>query len=355
MIVVHMGLKKAGSTSIQAFLKDNEKSLRALSVDYAHVGRRERAAHHNFAREIIKGLKKFDPEYGTLSGLTEYWRHAPGRTLVISSELLEEAEVEQIAVLRDILAQARKNEEFRIVLVLRELLDLMPSSYAQKVKFGVRVADFDSFFDERLQARRVNYFQTAKRWADVFGWHQLRVRLLDIKHLVNGDLIDDFMAVCDLDLASVQESIRRRPRISNTSPGWKTLEALRALFSAGDVSDLGYASGAKLKLKERKEIGKRAIKVGNELGWNDEKGYYLTRAQAQVCLEIFRSSIEALNECLPEPIPVPIDLESRGFRDREFLPDVGHIPTEELRSFYKGIGAARREWNVNDAPRIRPS
>ena len=51
MIVIHIGLKKSGSSSIQAFLKANEDALQGLSVDYPPTGRAARA-HHNLALDI---------------------------------------------------------------------------------------------------------------------------------------------------------------------------------------------------------------------------------------------------------------------------------------------------------------
>ena len=358
MIVIHIGLKKAGSTSIQAFLNDNEDALRRQSVDFAQIGRRGKStAHHNFAREIITALRKFNAAYGTLSELAEYWRNAPAQTLVITSELFEEGEVEQIAVLKETLARARENEEFRIVLVLRELLDLMPSSYAQKVKYGVKTHDFDAFFEERMQARRINYFETAKRWADVFGWESLRLRLLDRKYLVNGELIDDFMSLCGLDPGSEVVELAKRTGQVNASPGWKVLEATRALFDGRHRLNPDRRIGIKMKLKEKQQLGRLLMQAGNKRGWNDDRGYYLTRDQAQKCLDIFRTNIDAFNAHLSEPLPMPPDLDARGFHEREFLPDADCIPSRELRDFYEDVRLLKAAtWKPSASPeRKRPA
>ena len=88
MIVIHIGLRKAGSTSIQSFLSANEDSLRRMAIDYPRVGRLERLTHSNIAWEIL-GRRKFDPSYGTLSQLADYWREASSRMMIISSEMFE--------------------------------------------------------------------------------------------------------------------------------------------------------------------------------------------------------------------------------------------------------------------------
>ena len=316
-------------------MSSNESALRELSVDYPSIGRRLPApAHHNIARAIIDSLKKFDPEAGTLTRLARHWQSSSAATLVLSSELFEEAEVDQIGVLRDTLFRARPNEEFRIVLVLRDLMALMLSSYAQKVKFGVKTHDFDQFYGERMQARRVNYFQTAERWAKIFGWDAMRLRLLDRDYLVNGDLIDDFMAICGIKTDEAREPTLQRPRILNTSPGWKVLEAARALFGGCHGLPSDHLLTRAFNRKKKMALGNLAIRVGEKKGWNDDRGQYFTRPQAQDCVDTFAASIDGLNACLPNPFPLPPDLEARGFRPREFLPDVSHIRPDELRTFY---------------------
>lgn len=45
MIVIHIGLTKAGAKSLQGFLAKNVEALRQYSVDYTPVGRREKSAH----------------------------------------------------------------------------------------------------------------------------------------------------------------------------------------------------------------------------------------------------------------------------------------------------------------------
>ena len=199
VIVVHIGLKKSGSASIQSFLSANEDSLRGLGVDYPRLGRSKRKAHHQFANEI-QGRRKFDAGAGTLSQLGDYWRGTSGRVMILSSEMFEECETAEAARLRDILG--RGQDAFRIVLVLRDLVELMPSSYAQKVKYGLKTYNFDSFFNERIGHRRVNYFETASRWAEAFGWESMQIRLLDPRYLLNGDLIDDFMNLIGLEPSS---------------------------------------------------------------------------------------------------------------------------------------------------------
>src|SRR5689334_21560361 len=134
MIVIHIGLKKSGSASLQTFLHENAERLRELSMFYPTVGRKTRIAHHNFAHEI-HGYKKFDPKLGILTECAQDWGDCAERVMILSSEMFEEVETNEALKMKSTLLENRRSD-FRIFLVIRDLVDLIPSSYAQKVKSG---------------------------------------------------------------------------------------------------------------------------------------------------------------------------------------------------------------------------
>jgi hypothetical protein len=74
-----------------------------------------------------------------LSQLAGYWRDANSRTMIVSGEAFEECEAVEAARLKELLD--RGGESFRIVLYLRDLAELMPSSYAQMVKLQTQALD----------------------------------------------------------------------------------------------------------------------------------------------------------------------------------------------------------------------
>lgn len=355
MIVIHIGLKKSGSASIQSFLSANEDALRRMAIDYPRVGRpKKRKAHHNLAREI-GGSRKFDAGAGTLAQLADYWRETSAKVMILSSEMFEECEAPQVVRLKDMLR--RGDESFRIVLVIRDLLDIMPSSYAQKIKYGLHTYDFDTFFEQRIQQRRIGYFWTAKRWAEAFGWESIQVRVLDPRHLVNGDLIDDFLTVIGLDAGGEETLKLERPGLVNAAPGWKVLEAVRALYGDRHVFDSdhplaklnkGHPLAKMVRSSEHpKVMGRRVMDAADRQGWNRDRGRYLSRPQAQICFDVYKATIDAFNEQLADRLPAPLDLDARGFVEREFMPDVTHIPRGELRAFYDDLGASLSENTAN--------
>ena len=343
MIVLHIGLRKAGSTTIQLFLNDNEEALVGMGIEYPRIGRKMRVDHNNLVNEL-RERKSFDPKYGSLSELQTFWRSSPSNTLIISGETFEACTHAQCLRLKRILD--RGGEEFRIVLVLRDLLDLMISSYAQKIKFGENTYDFDTFYQDRMNMPRVNYARTARIWAKIYGWDSLRIRLLDRQHLLNGDLLDDFLTVVGLDIES--EAIRSLPRKGpvNVSPGWKVIEAVRALYldRAGLPAGHPLAECKELTTNQRRVLGANALDLGGELGWNRDRGSYLTREQAEMCYITNRQGVRNLNKNLKEPLPLPKSLEERGFTARDKIPDVSDIPAAELRDFYDRLGAMPLTW-----------
>jgi hypothetical protein len=63
----------------------------------------------------------------------------------------------------------------------------------------------------------------------------------------------------------------------------------------------------------------------------------MTRDQAQRCYEIYRRCVIKLNQHLRDKLPLPLDLDERGFRGREFMPDISRIPRQELGEFYDDL------------------
>jgi hypothetical protein len=329
MFLVHIGLKKCASSSIQGFLGSNRRRLKKAGIVYPRFGRSGSMdrAHHNLANDLLNRAQ-FVSDLGTVAEALRQSRKWRWKVTVISSEVFEGAEAQHVAELRKIL----EDETVRVFMVVRDLLDQIRSSYAQKVRQGKHHFDFDSFFLGRLGQPRVDYFETARRWADVFGWESLHICALDR----NYDIIAELLSTLDLDPASAEKELKlSRTEVQNASPGWRVLEAVRALY----VGSHGLEDSHPLvKLARQPDkisrVGPNSLAIGQRRGWNTDRGNYLTAAQAKVCFDTYAAAVERLNLHLRRPLPVPLDLSARGFREREFLPTAAHIPPQELASFY---------------------
>jgi hypothetical protein len=336
MIVIHIGLRKSGSTSIQAFLSQNAAALRPFSVDYPLVGRNRRLAHLNLAHEL-GGRDRFRPEAGSLDDLVAYRRANPGGTMILSSEIFEGLSAEAVARCGSVLSVL--GETITILLVLRDLVSLTPSSYAQKVRYGHKTHDFDRFFERRRTEDRVDYFITAKRWADVFGRDNLKTLILGPR------LIEDFVLA-----AGLPPEVARLPQagIVNSASGWRVLEAMRSFHKgrqrlpAGhplrEVAALCAGLGHIKALPHEIRLEQVARSVGADMGWMEDRGRYLTWDQADWCARTYDDAIAALNAYFESALPTHDGLASRGFVAREFLPDAALIPARDLRTFYDAVG-----------------
>ena len=343
MIVIHIGLRKAGSTAIQSFLSANADALRDIGVEYPVIGRQLRVDHNNLANDLKKS-EHFDPKFGTIAELIEYWKTCGNHTLILSGETFEECELEDTVALKEILDSL--NDDVRIVMIVRELIDLTPSSYSQQVKYGNSLEDFDTFFERRMQQRRVRVNKTAKRWGDVFGWDRMHIRTLDPRFLVNGDLVDDLLTAAGLDAGSEVIRSMERPGPANVAPGWRVLEALRGLYdgSAGLPADHPLADPNSLSSNSKKMLGVNAIELGDRWGWNKDKGLYLTEEQARRSITVHTESIKRLNRMVSQKLPVPLALEDRHFTPRKFLPDYSHIAGKRLDAFYDKLATMPLTW-----------
>jgi hypothetical protein len=168
--------------------------------------------------------------------------------------------------------------------------------------------------------------------------------MLDRRYLLNGDLLDDFLSTIGLDVESEGVGKLSRSGPVNQSPGWKVVEAIRGLYtgSAGLPAGHPLSGCRKFDERERRFLGENAMDLGRDLGWNKERGRYLTLDQAQKCFATQMAATRKLNRFLAEPVPFPDTLQARGFVPRNGLPNVKAIPADELRDFYDKLGAMPR-------------
>jgi hypothetical protein len=337
MIVLHVGLKKAGSSTLQKFLSDNRRELSRQYFEFCGIGL-NRNSHYRIARQVVNRGKPDATLRDTslLDQIADYWRQSPSSTLILSSETFEDTTPDGIAHLKEKLGGARLGERIRILMVLRDLVELIPSSYAQKIKHGYNTYDFDEFFAIRMTKERVDYFSTAARWAAGFGWENMIVPVLDARHLHNGNLIDEVFHRLRAFASTPDISAIDRGVVRNQRPGWRVAEAVRALYAGTDGLPAEHAiHKARMQSRDTKRLGKLAVEVGEAIGWHRDKGRYLTRDQAEACSMLYEAAVASLNAHLVDKLPpAPADLDARSFVEREFLPSAEAIPRADLVAFY---------------------
>jgi hypothetical protein len=200
-IVLHIGVEKTGTTTIQTFCARNRDALRAQGVLYPEgLGSNNHVA-------LAAATGRF--EHIRHIGPTEGWQHpddqarfkvevaakleaaasrARGQTILLSSEhLTSRLGDPQVAALAEMLAPLA--EVVDVVVYLRRQDDLLLSLYSTYIKSGgtkdrawlsqVFWLDFDAHL---------------RRWEAAFGADRITVRL----YPPEGPLIDDFFAAAGL-------------------------------------------------------------------------------------------------------------------------------------------------------------
>ncbi len=203
-IVLHAGMPKTGSSSIQTTLAANRDALRSQGVVYPHFGpanpgRKERlSSHWLLAANLLPDPSQF--------------RNLSRKTAERRAEFLE---VDVLGVLEDALAQAADHEvvllstenfghedsapglenrllpllkrfspEIYCVAYARSPASLYPSSIQQKMKSGI----IDNLVPSDWTLPHVARFEVLKR---LFG-DDFHLRVFDRRLLQRGDVVEDF-------------------------------------------------------------------------------------------------------------------------------------------------------------------
>ena len=331
MIILHIGLHKAGSTTVQTYLRDNAEALAAAGVLYPTIGRSERSiAHHRLAADLRAG----EADAGQWEAIRQLAAQNPDKRVVISSEGFQNADPAQVrAMLGD--------EAVRVFCYHRDAAQRFVSIYGHGVKNGFRTTSFDQAFENQFAMKRTYIGETLKAWADAFGAENVRVRSLHPACLTNGELMADVFQVLGLGADAESRLGLKAVGSHNVSPGWKALETLRALYD-----DLGPGRPDPETTVEgrtaRGALLRRALKAEEKLGLKG-RGNYLTEEQMKRLIELEDNDIASIQAAGIDSRLQPISLE--GFKPREFLPEYARVPGDEAAALLRDIlGAVIRDY-----------
>lgn len=219
--IVHIGLNKTGSTTIQGWLAQNADLLAAQGIRYDPFEAPQPAMHHaigfaalgtHFSGRLmplspaletlgIETLEDQGAHLDAFEALADASIAAPGcHTYVISSEFLPVwlRQPDWAALFHGWLE--RRFDSIRYVIYLRDQIDWVPSAYTQYVKTG-GTRTLDDFIENRGLR---NYLRICDRWRRGVDPAPLDIRLLEPDFLADGDLIADFASVIGADTAGLR-------------------------------------------------------------------------------------------------------------------------------------------------------
>ncbi|MHB1067343.1 MAG: hypothetical protein ACYC2Z_07950 [Candidatus Nanopelagicales bacterium] len=184
-VLLHVGVHKTGTTALQAALADARPQLRERGILYPG----KRSAQHRQALAVTqrtwgwkeRGGESYDMKY--FDSMARQVRKHPGR-VAVSSEFFCECDAPTAAKVVADLGGPRVH----VVVTLRNLGRLLPSSWQQYLKYGL-VADYDKwlrnvFSDDKGHMtpsfwRRNDHAGVIQRWAEALGPHGVTVLVLE--------------------------------------------------------------------------------------------------------------------------------------------------------------------------------
>ncbi|MGK7866763.1 hypothetical protein [Falsiroseomonas sp. E2-1-a20] len=237
-LLLHIGQSKTGTSSIQRVLGARRAALARLGVCYpaspgwanhgmlpASLVPLSRLGHFNPAlwdgigaeARLARFRREFQAEMAGLPATT--------RLVILSAEqcggLLDTRE--RIAALRDLLAP--HVGRMRVVIYLRRQDQHAASGYTQ----ALRVAHVGPPMLPRHGPETLPHYDYAKQlddWAAVFGEDAMLPRIFERPRLLNGDAVDDFLALAEVPLQVPAGDPDRQSNLSLTPGGIDLVRAM---------------------------------------------------------------------------------------------------------------------------------
>lgn len=236
--VLHIGLEKTGTTTLQAFLNANRARLADHSILFpASPGRRNHRllallAYGSEVRDDITTKARVDSAVDLarvrsqlLSDLQGEVQSRACRVLLLSSEHFQSRlrDAETVESFRQALLQLGCRR-FRVIVYLRDPVEIARSLHASSVASGSTAAGPPA--PDNTYFRNVcDHRATLERWSGVFGREAVMPRLFDRAELAGGSIIDDF---CDA-MGFRKDKHCARPPDHNQSISAQGLALLRRL------------------------------------------------------------------------------------------------------------------------------
>ncbi|MEQ9317092.1 MAG: hypothetical protein RLN72_14655 [Henriciella sp.] len=244
--LAHVGMNKAGSTTIQQWLRANAGELRqqfivydpledgppnSLTHDFGFpaIGLGDRhlaaaAARKRFAIETVEDHRARREEF--MRRAEASIEAAGERLYVISSERLQGWLLKGDELRRFTGWLEQHFDKVEYVIYVRDQIDWFASAYSQAVKTG----SADTLEGFMVRNGTIDYAEIAARWAEIGGPGSVTVRLLERDALGKGGLLMDFADLLGAAPDGVADVARLNP--SMTGDAVVAMAALNAKIAA---------------------------------------------------------------------------------------------------------------------------
>jgi len=188
-LILHIGLYKTGSTSIQNSLYRNKAELFKLGVNYISLPK---------YIQTINGRQTFFNARKNI--MADLLKKSPGHTHILSNEGLWDRKLLKKKTI-EIIQSINIYDEIEIVAYVRRQDLFFKSFYKQENKIGALfVAGLtpEDFLENIILNDSLDYMKILSEYSSVFGENSVKVRVFELDKLINNDVVDDFLSTIKL-------------------------------------------------------------------------------------------------------------------------------------------------------------
>lgn len=193
-MLLHIGPHKTGTTALQSAFEASRAALRAAGV-VAVPGKLQRMGAGAITQRTLGGMELGTfPNERIWAQLCKRVTRAADRRVLVSSELFSDAKDPMIPEIVDGLGA----ERVRVLVTVRPLEKLLPSTWQQGVKNGA-TSTYDRWLRHVLKGpqhdrlaksatkfwSRHDHARLVERWAAIVGLHRVAVLIVDERHPAN--------------------------------------------------------------------------------------------------------------------------------------------------------------------------
>ena len=243
-LVVHIGLAKTGSTSIQRMLFELRDALARQGIFIPAAGCPPCLCCHNNVAHSLSGAMDYRPDQGGWEEFATEIATATSHTILVSAEAFT---TDHNSGIVDRLAKLAESEDLqtRILAYVRPQHALLESGYSHLVARRMGTATFDEFVANTQRNNHLDFNSILKPWRDAFAGG-VSVFPMEPSRMPKG-LLSHFLGA--LGVATHGASLDTMVLHENTRLGAKELEVRRLANLA--MSGLGFREmrkrGARLR------------------------------------------------------------------------------------------------------------
>ena len=221
-LILHIGQSKTGTTSLQAFLRDNSRALIQQGIlypDYYRVGMPLGILNHNSLADALSGLSRY-PHFSLHEYSEQFQKEMTKEnchTMILSGESffgspqiwrLDEGQkfLDAHRTKLERLKPFIQDFETHIIAYMRSPEDWLESAIAHIIRYegliGHKIYENDRQLFELLKPH-LDYPEILTLWQEIINPAKMTILPYDRSRLINQDIVSDFMGRIGIDPSTV--------------------------------------------------------------------------------------------------------------------------------------------------------